>query len=85
MTFDEELFNDHLFLQLEKNRQYELIAKHCADIEKQIRTASSRSDAERISTSACFQFENECPSNLLRNALTRRVKELIAKYWSKEQ
>ena len=81
----EELFNNRLFLQLENKRQSELIAKHCADIEEQIRTASSRSDAERISTSACFQFENECPSKLLHNALRRRVKELIAQYWSQEQ
>jgi hypothetical protein len=81
MMFNEELLTDDRFARLNSTQQYEVIGKHCVDIEERIRTATSRLDAERNSTSACLQFEKECPSMLVRHALTRRVEELLIKYW----
>jgi hypothetical protein len=78
---NEELFSERQFLQLNQVSQSELIANHCAEIEEQIRDASSRLEAERISAGACLQFEKDCPSMLVRNALIRRIEELIGKYW----
>jgi hypothetical protein len=82
MILNEELLSDIHFVQLRKQHQYEIISKHCVKIEERIRIALSRLEAERISADACLQFEKECPSMLLRNALIHRVEELIAKYWS---
>jgi hypothetical protein len=79
---NEELFNERQFLQLNQAHQSELIANHCAEIEERVRNASSRLEAERVSASACLQFEKDCQSMLVRNALTHRMEELIAKYWS---
>ncbi|MBN1397370.1 MAG: hypothetical protein JXA06_04985 [Bacteroidetes bacterium] len=79
----EELFSEYQFLQLNKNRQSDLIAKHCIEVEKIIRTASSRVEAEQLSADACSHFQDECPSSIVRNALTHHVEELIKNYWPK--
>jgi hypothetical protein len=81
MILNEELLTDEGFARFGKQRQSEIIAKHCSEVEERIRTASSRLEAERGSAEACLQFEKECPSMLVRNALASRVEELIAKYW----
>ena len=85
MIFNEELLPDDRFAQLNSTQQSEIIANHCAEIEELIRTASSRFEAERISADACLRFENECPSMLVRHALTHRVEEFITKYWSQKK
>ena len=79
----EELFSEYQFLQLNKNRQFELIAGRCAEFENRIKAASSRLEAEQISANACSHFEEECPSSIVRNALTHHVEELIKNYWPK--
>jgi hypothetical protein len=81
MMFNEELLSDERFAPLSNTQQSEIISKHCAEVEKYIRTASSRLEAERISANTCLQFQHECSSDLVRNALTRRVEELITKHW----
>jgi hypothetical protein len=83
MKFNEELLTDYQFGQLHRTRQTELIVSHCATIEEHIRHASSRLEAEQISSSACSEFKNECPSEIVRNALTRHVEDLIKKYWQR--
>ena len=80
-VMEEELFSEDRFVRIGEDLQSELIARHCAEVEDRIRTASSRPDAERVSAEACSRFREECPSALLRNALTRRVEELVNKYW----
>jgi hypothetical protein len=84
MIFNEELLTDDRFARLNSTQQFDMIAKHCGEIEERIRTASSRIEAERNSTSACVQFEKECPSMLVRHALLRHVEELIVKYWGRK-
>jgi hypothetical protein len=83
MMFNEELLTVDRFAQLKSSQQYDIIAKHCSEVEERIRTASSRCEAERVSANTCLQFHHECPSALVRDALTRRVGELISKHWPK--
>jgi len=84
MMFNEELLTDDRFMQMNSNQQSILITKHCAEVEEQIRAASSRLEAERVSANTCLQFQHECPNALVRDALTRRVGELISKHWPKK-
>ena len=81
MYVNEELLTDERFRQLNGNRQSELIANHCADIEDRIRSAPSRLEAIRLKESTCTRFEKACPSALVRTALSRYVEELISRYW----
>ena len=81
MIFNEELLSDDHFAQIHSSQQSEIITKHCAEVEECIRTARSRLEAERISANMCIQFQHECSSSVVRNALTRRVQELITKHW----
>jgi len=85
MYVNEELLTDERFRQLNGNRQSELIADHCADIEDRIRSAPSRLEAMRLKESACTTFEQACPSVLVRTALSRYVEELIVRYWDNKQ
>ncbi len=85
MIYNEELLSDGGFSRLSSKQQFDIIAKHCVGIEKRIRSASSRSEAERISADECLRFQHECPSEMLRKALTQKVKELIIKHWQYEK
>jgi flavoprotein len=81
MMMNEELLNDDRFLQLNQNQQSELIAKHCAGIERRIREAQSRKEAEMISEEACGKFETECPSDMIGRGLVLRVREMMEQRW----
>ena len=85
MITNEELLSDERFAQFSTQHQTEIITAHCKDVEERIRSASSRLVAEREAVGGCLQFEKECPSMLVRSALTRRVEELITKYWSQKE
>ena len=85
MILNEELLSDERFAQFSTQRQSEIIAARCKEVEERIRTASSRLEAERESVGACLKFEKECSSMIVRNALTRRVEKLITKYWSQNK
>jgi len=84
MYLNEELLTDERYMQLNGNRQSELIANHCGDIENRIRSAPSRLEAERLKELACTKFKQECQSMLVRTALTRYVEKLISRYWDKK-
>ncbi len=84
MYLNEELLTDERYIQLNGNRQAELIANHCGDIENRIRSAPSRLEAVRLKELACAKFEQECSSTLVRAALATHVGELISRYWDKK-
>jgi hypothetical protein len=84
MYLNEELLTDERYRQLTENRQSELLANHCADIEDRIRSAPSRLEAVRLKEFACNKFGQECPSALVHTALTKYVNDLIARYWDKK-
>jgi len=81
---DEELLNEHKFLQLNKTRQSDLIAKHCAGIEEKIRLSSSLHEAESIAAAMCKKFEDECSSSIIRSVLVLHLQNIIKQYWKKE-
>ncbi len=81
MEFNEELLTDERFERLNTNRQSELIAEYCADIEDRIHSASSRLEALRLAESSCTRFEQTCLSTLVRKALERHIEGLILQYW----
>ena len=72
---------DERFLKLNQSQQSELIAKHCAGIEKRIQGAQSRKEAETIAEDACGKFETECPSDMIRRGLVLRVREMVEQRW----
>ena len=84
MIMSEELLNEGRFQRLNRARQSELIAEHCAGVEQRIRGAHSRAEAETIGSDACRQFENECPSDLVRRGLVHRVRQMVQQHWGKE-
>lgn len=81
MNFHEELVTDNRFAQFNKKQQTDLLAKHCADIEERIRTASSRYEADRVSAEVCLEFEKECHSSVVRRSMKQRVQDLLIEYW----
>jgi predicted oxidoreductase len=81
MMMNEELLNEDRFLQLNQSQQLELIAKHCAGIEKRIHEAQSRKVSETIAEEACGKFETECPSDIIRRGLIQRVREMVEQRW----
>jgi hypothetical protein len=78
---NEELLNEDRFLLLNQSQQMELITKHCSGIEKRIREAQSRKEAEMIAEEACARFETECPSDMVRRGLVLRVRALVEQCW----
>jgi hypothetical protein len=84
MIQNEELFNEHQFLQLNQIRQSELIAKHCSNIEERIRQARSKDEAEHIASDACRKFQDECASSIVRISLAKHVQEKVSQYWDKK-
>ncbi len=84
MIEDEELINEHQYLQLNQTRQSELISKHCSGIEKLIRDAKSKEKAEQIANKACDKFESECASSIVRMALSQYLQAKVMQYWGKE-
>lgn len=78
---NEELLNEGRFLQLNQSQQLELIARHCAGIEKRIRDAQSREVAETIAEESCGKFETDCPSDMIRRGLVLRVRDMVEQRW----
>jgi hypothetical protein len=78
--FDESM-TDRQFLGLGERRQREALAEHCAQIEKRIRIAPSRLEAEDAAQQACDRFARDCPSSIVRKALARRIWELVEQRW----
>ena len=78
--FDESM-TDQQFLGLGERRQQEALAEHCAGIEKRIRTAPSRLEAENAAQKACDRFALDCPNSIVRKALVRHVWELVEQRW----
>ena len=72
---------DERFLKLNQSQQSELIAKHCAGIERRNREAQSRKEAETIADDACGKFETECPSDMVRRGLVLRIREMVEQRW----
>jgi hypothetical protein len=85
MYINEELLTDKRYQQLHGNKQSELIANHCVDIEDRIRSAPSRLEAVRLKELECAKFKQDCQSTLVRTALARYVEELISCYWDKKK
>ncbi len=66
---------------LDQNLQNELISRHCSDALERIRTASSKSEAQRIVNEFCQKFDRECESNLVRRFLKQYVNSLLDQHW----
>jgi hypothetical protein len=84
MIRNEELINGQQFRQLNQTRQSELIAKHCSGIEKRIRDARSKEEAEKIASNACSKFESGCTSSIVRMALAQYIQDKVMYYWGKK-
>ncbi len=81
MISNEELLSNDHFAFLNGDQQSDLLRKHCSVVEERIRTAPSRYDAERVAASTCIQFQQDCSSAMLRNALIHRVEDLLTIHW----
>jgi hypothetical protein len=84
MIRNEELINEQQFLQLNQIRQSELITKHCSGMEKRIRNARFKDEAEQIAGKVCSKFEDECTSSIVRMALAQYIQGKVTQYWGKK-
>ena len=84
MIRNEELIDEQQFLQLNQTRQSDLIMKHCSGMEKRIRNARSKEEAEQIASKACSEFEEECTSSIVRMALAQYIQVKVFQYWCKK-
>ncbi len=81
MNGDDDVFEWKRNVPENIGRQFALLDSYCTGIEKAIRTASSRSEAEIVVASACGRFERECASGILRGAVTKHIRGLLSLYW----
>jgi hypothetical protein len=61
--------------------QHELVQGYCREAEGLIMIARSRSDAIRIKDEWCTKFKQKCESELLINATSAYLDEIIARQW----
>jgi len=78
-----ELLDEFTFERLDGTNQRDLIAGHCAGVERKIASALSAEEAEFVVRNACETFRRECPSRIIRTALERHVREVFERYWKK--
>lgn len=81
MIFD-ELTDESSFILLPFQEQTELIAHYCHDIKNKITGSQTMAEAQGIADEHCLQFQRSCSSEVLRNAMTEYVQELIRQTWS---
>lgn len=82
MNFDDELLSETEFTRSNERLRTEYISKHCAAVEKMIHNVSSRREARKIADQACKAFEEKCHSTIIRNALIKRIDEIIDSSWN---
>ncbi|MEP0822386.1 MAG: hypothetical protein HRF44_06015 [Ignavibacterium sp.] len=78
-----EPLDEFTFERLDGTNQRDLIAGHCAEVERDISSAASVEEAEAVVRNACEKFKRECPSRIIRTALERHVREVFERYWGK--
>jgi hypothetical protein len=61
--------------------QHELVREYCREAEGLIIKARSRSEAISIKNESCTRFKQECESELLVNATSAYLDEIIAQHW----
>ena len=61
--------------------QHELVREYCREAEGRITIARSRADTVRIKEEWCNRFQRQCESELLINATSRYLDEIIARQW----
>ncbi len=65
-----------------ESKQSELVRQYCGNIEEQIQTSRSKSEARRFADQACEKFDNECESEVVKTFLRHYIGRLVDKYWS---
>lgn len=65
------------------HRQEKLIRAYCQGIDEQIRSATSKEEAERIVQDACKGFDRACESDLVRSFLKQHVNNLFTRQWTR--
>ncbi len=81
MFGDEEPLDDARYMRMSSQQQMELIQRYCGGIEEKIKGAPSGDAARTLADEACGAFEKECPSDLIRRTLLRRVREMVEEHW----
>ncbi|MFN0156844.1 MAG: hypothetical protein ACKVRP_02085 [Bacteroidota bacterium] len=63
----------------------EIVRKYCREAEERIMAASSSVEATRIKEEWCTRFKNECESDLLFNATSAYLNDIIAGKWKEHR
>ena len=63
-------------------RQAELVKHYCETIDRQIQAADSGTEARRIVSAACRQFDDDCESSVMKNFLRKHVNQLLEQFWT---
>jgi len=77
----DELTNESVFTQLPFQKQTELISRYCHGIQEKINLSRTLHEAQRIADEHCEQFQRSCSSDVLRNAMSEYVQNLIRQRW----
>ncbi|NUN71089.1 MAG: hypothetical protein HUU02_15415 [Bacteroidetes bacterium] len=81
MTAHEEVIHDGTFRSLSDRQQSELIGRYCAPVMERLSHITERSDAVRAIDAACAEFDAQCHSMLVRQAVRRRMDALLIERW----
>lgn len=65
--------------------QHELVREYCREAKGRIMIARSRADAMRIKEECCKRFSQECESELLINATSAYLDEIITRMWKENR
>jgi hypothetical protein len=65
--------------------QLELVREYCSEAGERILMARSRADATDIKEQLCDRFRQECESDLIINATSAYLDEIIIRHWKENQ
>ncbi len=77
----EDLLDETRFLSLSHERQTETIREHCRGVVEKIRQAPDASRALEIVHKACDNFDNACPSRIIRGSLRDHLIRIYDETW----
>lgn len=64
-------------------QQTHVIRKYCSEAEKVLAGAPDYAAAVRLKSSLCARFADECSSELVVNATSRYLDQMLSKRWGK--
>ncbi len=78
----DELLDERRHDFLHESHQKEVIARYCEGLEKRLKNAPTKKEAEALVSESCRGFEQTCPSRIVRTFLETYARSLFDRHWS---